>query len=124
MMPPQEEDADDLAALEVLDEVRGGHTTAELALALAESNVPAACSVRSSQRRRLTHASGANLAQLFPAVIPEQGDGAAPESLQQGPNLHVCGRHSHRGQPVPRHGDLRPSGPWSCTFPAPSVDPA
>lgn len=37
MMPPQEEDADDLAALEVLDEVRGRHTTRELALALAES---------------------------------------------------------------------------------------
>lgn len=37
MTQPQEEDADDLAALEVLDEVRGCHKTRQLALALAES---------------------------------------------------------------------------------------
>lgn len=37
MMQPQEEEADDLAALEVLDEVRGRRETRELALALAES---------------------------------------------------------------------------------------
>lgn len=40
MMPPQEEDADDLAALEALDEVGGGGTTRELAIARA--NLPAA----------------------------------------------------------------------------------
>lgn len=39
MMQPQEDDADDLAALEVLDEVRGRRKTRELALALAESTL-------------------------------------------------------------------------------------